>query len=269
MALIDEQSNINYYHTDQIGTPRELTNEKGKIVWEAQYKTWGNVAKESYNQTDSKLTQSFRFQGQYFDAKTGLHYNRFRYYDADVGRFISQDPIGLLGGNNLYQYAPNPTGWVDPFGLAKSSGFGCGCDLDGDGEISKDEMFTLYHGTDSETAKLIMENGQELKYSRNNLDFGKGIYTTENKEQAIEWAKKSGKRNGTTGAVIEYKVPKDKIESLNTKEFSMNSKDYENRIVTPNSELDSMYRNERTAYNTTKRGKEIHLEKGMKLMIMT
>jgi len=45
LALVDEQNNINYYHNDQIGTPRELTNEQGQIVWEAQYKTWGAVAK--------------------------------------------------------------------------------------------------------------------------------------------------------------------------------------------------------------------------------
>jgi len=46
-----------------------------------------------------------------------LHYNRFRYYDPSCGRFINQDPIGLAGGNNNYLYVPNPTGWVDPFGL--------------------------------------------------------------------------------------------------------------------------------------------------------
>ncbi|WP_414464730.1 RHS repeat-associated core domain-containing protein, partial [Klebsiella aerogenes] len=63
-----------------------------------------------------------RFQGQYFDAETGLHYNRHRYYDPEISGFISQDPIGLAGGLNVYQYAPNPLGWVDPWGLAKSCG---------------------------------------------------------------------------------------------------------------------------------------------------
>jgi len=43
---------------------------------------------------------------------------RFYYYDPDIGRFISQDPIGLLGGVNLYQYAPNPVSWIDPLGLS-------------------------------------------------------------------------------------------------------------------------------------------------------
>jgi RHS repeat-associated protein len=65
------------------------------------------------------LEQPFRFQGQQFDEETGLHYNRHRYYDPGVGRFVSQDPIGLRGGSNLFAYAPNPLGWVDPVGLNK------------------------------------------------------------------------------------------------------------------------------------------------------
>ena len=67
--------------------------------------------------TGEPVYQPLRYQGQYFDAGTGLHYNRFRYYDPDAVRFISQDPIGLAGGINLYQYAPNPLVWVDPLGL--------------------------------------------------------------------------------------------------------------------------------------------------------
>ena len=53
-----------------------------------------------------------------------MHYNRFRYYDPDIGRFVTLDPIGLLGGTNLYAYAPNPIGWVDPLGLSSDD-----CDL--------------------------------------------------------------------------------------------------------------------------------------------
>ncbi|MBC3995479.1 RHS repeat-associated core domain-containing protein [Morganella morganii] len=63
-----------------------------------------------------KYSQNLRFQGQYLDRETGLHYNTFRYYDPDTGRFTQQDPIGLMGGLNLYQYAPNSVGWVDPWG---------------------------------------------------------------------------------------------------------------------------------------------------------
>ena len=67
--------------------------------------------------------QSIRFQGQWHDVETGLHYNRFRYYDPDIGRFIHQDPIGLAGGYNLYQYAKNPIVWIDIFGLRPSGGW--------------------------------------------------------------------------------------------------------------------------------------------------
>ncbi|KES12268.1 hypothetical protein SASC598O11_003020, partial [Snodgrassella alvi SCGC AB-598-O11] len=62
------------------------------------------------------IEQNLRYQGQYLDRETGLHYNTFRYYDPDIGRFTQPDPIGLLGGFNLYQYAPNGLTWVDPWG---------------------------------------------------------------------------------------------------------------------------------------------------------
>ena len=65
------------------------------------------------------VEQNLRFQGQYFDHESGLHYNRFRYYDPQTGRFVHQDPIGLLGGMNLFTYAPNPNIWLDPYGLTK------------------------------------------------------------------------------------------------------------------------------------------------------
>ncbi|WP_426111648.1 RHS repeat-associated core domain-containing protein [Massilia sp. PWRC2] len=69
------------------------------------------------------MRNPIRFQGQYLDEETGLHYNRYRYYDPDTARYLAQDPIGVAGGNNLYEYAPNPTGWMDPLGLTTCSGF--------------------------------------------------------------------------------------------------------------------------------------------------
>ena len=68
--------------------------------------------------------QPIRFQGQYYDEETGLHYNRFRYFDPDLGMFTTRDPIGLAGGSNVFQYAPNPIGWIDPFRLIKSHQLG-------------------------------------------------------------------------------------------------------------------------------------------------
>ena len=124
---------VYYFHTDQVGMPQELTNAQGQLVWQASYKTWGATAAEeweiktlsgnSVHQLDvgdtpdqSDQHQNLRFQGQYLDRETGLHYNTFRYYDSDIGRFICQDPIGLDGGINLGRYSPNPLSWIDPWG---------------------------------------------------------------------------------------------------------------------------------------------------------
>jgi RHS repeat-associated protein len=114
-----------------------MSNSEGQLVWRASYKTWGNTVAESWQITDldgervyedeygdipqeQLRQQNLRFQGQYFDRDTGLHYNTLRYYDPDIGRFISPDPIGLGGGLNLGSYAPNPISWIDPWGLAPS-----------------------------------------------------------------------------------------------------------------------------------------------------
>ena len=84
------------------------------MVWAVSFKAYGNLAVAHANEEENNL----RFQGQYFDEESGLHYNRFRYYDPQSGRFVNQDPIGLNGGPNCYQYVPSPTGWIDPFGLS-------------------------------------------------------------------------------------------------------------------------------------------------------
>lgn len=112
LAFVQDKQ-IYHYHLDHLGTPQEITNSSGKLVWAVSYRAYGNLAVAHTNEIENNL----RFQGQYFDEESGLHYNRFRYYDPECGRFVNQDPIGLLGGANNYQYVPNPIRWVDPFGL--------------------------------------------------------------------------------------------------------------------------------------------------------
>lgn len=68
--------------------------------------------------TDQTAAQPVRFQGQYCDNETSLHYSRFRYYDPDIGRFLSIEPVGLAGGSNSYGYAYNPITWIDQKGLS-------------------------------------------------------------------------------------------------------------------------------------------------------
>ncbi|WP_178081846.1 RHS repeat-associated core domain-containing protein, partial [Pseudomonas sp. B35(2017)] len=100
---------------------QELTDYSGEIMWSAKYRAYGNLAALDVAEIDNPL----RFQGQYFDAETGLHYNRHRYYNPGTGRFLTPDPIKLAGGLNNYQYVPNPTGWVDPLGLDNCPGADC------------------------------------------------------------------------------------------------------------------------------------------------
>ncbi|MDA8451534.1 RHS domain-containing protein [Acidovorax sp. NCPPB 3859] len=138
-----------YYQCDQIGAPQELTDEQGRIVWAASYRVWGQtqalqvmrtgtdaaavftaaerplaLAAKGDIQALSFVEQPLRFQGQYFDGETGLHYNRFRYYDPVTGRFVHQDPIGLFGGGNPFIYGPNTSSWIDPSGLIKTPQLG-------------------------------------------------------------------------------------------------------------------------------------------------
>ena len=92
-----------------------MTDEDGNLVWFGNYYGWGILK----NETNIFRTahQPFRLQNQYADRETGLHYNFFRYYEPDVGRFVNQDPIGLLGGNNFYLYSLNSSVWIDFLGL--------------------------------------------------------------------------------------------------------------------------------------------------------
>ncbi|ABC30513.1 Rhs family protein [Hahella chejuensis KCTC 2396] len=112
LAFIQDKQ-VYHYHLDHLGTPQEMTNAEGEVVWSARYKAYGNLALKDVEDVQNPL----RFQGQYYDEETGLHYNRHRYYDPSAARFINQDPAGLLGGESNYEYVLNPIEWVDPLGL--------------------------------------------------------------------------------------------------------------------------------------------------------
>ncbi|WP_338420986.1 RHS repeat-associated core domain-containing protein [Escherichia fergusonii] len=125
LARVDRSSGGNepwqrvlYYHTLPNGYPQCMTDSDGGIVWRARVQLWGNIRFEENRDIYSiHPQQNLRFAGQYLDRETGLHYNTFRYFLPESGRFSQPDPISLEGGINLYQYAPNPLGWIDPWGL--------------------------------------------------------------------------------------------------------------------------------------------------------
>ena len=106
---------VHLYYCDHLGTPLALLNQQGEADWQAEFDPWGNQVD---GRNPKKLYQPIRMQGQHYDEETGLHYNRHRYYDPMLGRYITQDPIGLAGGINIYSYSLDPLLEVDPLGLA-------------------------------------------------------------------------------------------------------------------------------------------------------
>ncbi|WP_425312869.1 RHS repeat-associated core domain-containing protein [Neisseria dumasiana] len=159
----DGKQYLSYFHTDQIGIPREMTDQLGNLLWYGEYTAWGRL------KTDERVYQHahqpFRLQNQYCDEETGLHYNYFRYYEPDCGRFVNQDPIGLAGGNNLYWFAPNVFSWLDILGLNRNpilftSSTGLTLSVTG--------YTGLQHLSDSQVKSLAFLNSPE-----NNRPFGK------------------------------------------------------------------------------------------------
>ncbi|EKF9224080.1 RHS domain-containing protein, partial [Shigella flexneri] len=105
---------IHLYHCDHRGLPLVLISTEGATEWCAEYDEWGNLLNE---ENPHHLQQLIRLPGQQYDEESGLYYNRHRYYDPLQGRYITQDPIGLKGGWNFYQYPLNPISEIDPQGL--------------------------------------------------------------------------------------------------------------------------------------------------------
>ncbi|WP_337261485.1 MULTISPECIES: RHS repeat-associated core domain-containing protein [unclassified Serratia (in: enterobacteria)] len=102
-----------YYHHDHLDTPIQITDKSGNILWAARYHAFGKATI-----TTSSITSNLRFPGQYHDDETGMHYNWNRYYDPSTGRYVTQDPIGLRGGINIYAYVGGSSvNRIDPLGL--------------------------------------------------------------------------------------------------------------------------------------------------------
>ncbi|MEU5777582.1 DUF6531 domain-containing protein [Streptomyces venezuelae] len=100
--------------TDLVGTPTELVDEDGEISWRSRKTLWGLTTWA----TDSSAYTPLRFPGQYYDPETALHYNYFRLYDPEVGRYVTPDPLGLAPAPNPHTYVLNPHIGTDHVGLA-------------------------------------------------------------------------------------------------------------------------------------------------------
>ena len=98
---------------DYLGTPVQVYSNKGTLIWERELDIYGKIRKIEGN----KNLIPFLYQGQYYDEDIELAYNRFRYYNPETGMYVSQDPIGLMGGKRIYNYVNNVNYLIDTFGL--------------------------------------------------------------------------------------------------------------------------------------------------------
>lgn len=120
LAQVEANGNILFLHTDHLATPRLASNVSGQVVWRWNSAPFGETSPTQDPDGDGIATiVNLRFPGQYYDSESGLHYNYFRDYDPQTGRYVESDPIGLDGGLNTYGYVSgNPLIFIDPQGLA-------------------------------------------------------------------------------------------------------------------------------------------------------
>lgn len=114
-VAVKNNNSLNIVHTDYLGTPRAITSglNGGSMIWQ-----WKNENPYGYNKANGSIEFNLRFAGQYYDSESGLHYNMFRTYNPELGRYMQSDPIGLAGGFNTYNYVGrNPISAIDSDGL--------------------------------------------------------------------------------------------------------------------------------------------------------
>ncbi|GGX10636.1 putative T7SS-secreted protein [Streptomyces noursei] len=127
--------------TDLVGSPTELVDKSGTIVWRARTTLWGAT---SWGRSSTAYTP-LRFPGQYFDIESGFHYNYFRYYDPNIARYATPDPLGLTPAPNPATYVSNPHKWCDPLGLSPCERL-----------LERMDENTHFHYTDSAGYEAIM-----------------------------------------------------------------------------------------------------------------
>ena len=169
----DAYPTINYVITDYLGRPRQVRDgETNAVKWQFKPTAFGGQVDNSidYNTKDSSYELNMRFPGQYEDTETGLYYNHWRYYDQDTGRYLSADPLGLGGGENLYSYVnATPTHFIDPPGLLLFAFDGTANQDYGDKKVTNVVKFRdLYRKDPNEPS--VYTPGKKWKYAEVNGD---------------------------------------------------------------------------------------------------
>jgi len=114
-----------FIHPDHLDTPRTIVDANNQVIWQWHSDPFGTqLANQDPDTNSSDFEFNFRFPGQYFDVETGTHYNYFRDYEPETGRYVQSDPIGLDGSDNVYAYVDSdPLFYFDFNGLQKKGKF--------------------------------------------------------------------------------------------------------------------------------------------------
>lgn len=206
LSMIKPGEAVYYFHNDHLGTPQVMTGDSQAIAWKAVYTPFGEAVPSIQT-----IENPFRFPGQYYDPETGLHYNYFRYYNPQTGRYLTPDPIGLEGGINLFTYVDsvgkpffetnlytytgnNPVNRIDPWGLIWS-GAGVtvlGQILSGGGTAG---LYRIQNWSTGEQCIIAVYGG----------GLGGGLGGSINAESIWIWnAPTSADLGGTVNAVVAY-----------------------------------------------------------------